>query len=160
MEEGAGVLGREFREPLLDEGDGTGIAGREDGAVGSFGERLEGEAVMGFSRLLPRSGQPRTLDVELQRAPDGDEAAEPAPHLHAVTSDALGPHAEAVRAGAETAGLDRARIVVATTHAELASHLRAYCRSGDLLLLKGSRGAAMEEVLRHLAADSRTETTP
>jgi len=72
----------------------------------------------------------------------------------------LGPHAEAVRAGAETAGLDGARIVVATTHAELASHLRAYCRPGDLLLLKGSRGAAMEEVLRNLAADARTETTP
>ncbi|HSV09009.1 MAG TPA: UDP-N-acetylmuramoyl-tripeptide--D-alanyl-D-alanine ligase [Candidatus Binatus sp.] len=72
----------------------------------------------------------------------------------------LGPHAASVRAGAEAAGLDGGRIVVALTHAELAAQLRAYCRPGDLLLLKGSRGAAMEDVLRHLAGDAQVETTP
>jgi UDP-N-acetylmuramyl pentapeptide synthase len=42
------------------------------------------------------------------------------------------------------------RIVVASSHADLGARLRGACRSGDLLLLKGSRGSAMEEVLRHL----------
>ena len=40
VEEGAGILGGELRELLLDEGDGAGLAGREHGAVGRLGERL------------------------------------------------------------------------------------------------------------------------
>src|SRR5262249_50032867 len=55
----------------------------------------------------------------------------------------LGEHAEEVRRGAETAGLPTERIVVATSHQELAERLLAYCRPGDVVLLKGSRGAAM-----------------
>ncbi|HJQ85479.1 MAG TPA: UDP-N-acetylmuramoyl-tripeptide--D-alanyl-D-alanine ligase [Candidatus Binatia bacterium] len=64
----------------------------------------------------------------------------------------LGEHAPSVRAGAEAAGLPAERIVVVTSHAQLGTALVAYCRAGDLVLLKGSRGAAMEEVLRHLQA--------
>jgi UDP-N-acetylmuramyl pentapeptide synthase len=58
-----------------------------------------------------------------------------------------------VRAGAEAAGMDAERIVIAADHAELAARLRACCRPGDLVLLKGSRGAAMEEVLRRLCGE-------
>jgi len=65
----------------------------------------------------------------------------------------LGAHAGDVRAGAEAGGLPADRITVATSHDELAAALRAFCRSGDLVLLKGSRGAAMEEVLRHLGTE-------
>jgi UDP-N-acetylmuramoyl-tripeptide--D-alanyl-D-alanine ligase len=72
----------------------------------------------------------------------------------------LGAHAADVRAGAETAGLGPERIVEADTHQELAARLRAFLRPGDLLLLKGSRGAAMEEVLRHLAGPAEREPTP
>jgi len=64
----------------------------------------------------------------------------------------LGEHAQQVRAGAEAGGLAPDRIVVATSHVELAQRLVDYCRPGDVVLLKGSRGAAMEEVLRHLQA--------
>jgi UDP-N-acetylmuramoyl-tripeptide--D-alanyl-D-alanine ligase len=62
----------------------------------------------------------------------------------------LGEHAEQVRTGAESGGLPAERIAVATSHEELADRLLAYCRPGDLVLLKGSRGAAMEQVLRRL----------
>ena len=112
----------------------------------------------GGRRRLAALGEMRELGCEAAQAHHELGAAAAAAGLDALFL--LGPHAEAVRAGAETAGLDGARIVVATTHAELASHLRVYCRPGDLLLLKGSRGAAMEEVLRHLAADARTEKAP
>jgi len=64
----------------------------------------------------------------------------------------LGPHADRVRAGAEAAGLAAERITVASDHEELASGLHAVLRTGDVLLLKGSRGAAMEQVLRGLRA--------
>lgn len=64
----------------------------------------------------------------------------------------LGPLAEIVSRGARDAGLPAEAIVVAADHADLAARLRADCRPGDLVLLKGSRGAAMETVLAHLAA--------
>ena len=64
----------------------------------------------------------------------------------------LGPHADRVRAGAEAAGLAAERITVASDHEELAAGLHAVLRTGDVLLLKGSRGAAMEQVLRGLRA--------
>jgi UDP-N-acetylmuramoyl-tripeptide--D-alanyl-D-alanine ligase len=66
----------------------------------------------------------------------------------------LGPHAGEVRAGAEAAGMPAERIVVAGDHAELATRVRADLRPGDLLLVKGSRGAAMEELLRRLGAEA------
>ena len=40
MQEWAGIEGGEFGEHLLDEGEGAGLAGCEDGSVRSFGERL------------------------------------------------------------------------------------------------------------------------
>ena len=62
----------------------------------------------------------------------------------------LGEYAAEVRDAAAAAGMPRERIVVAASHDDLAARLRAWCRPGDLLLLKGSRGAAMEEVLKLL----------
>jgi UDP-N-acetylmuramoyl-tripeptide--D-alanyl-D-alanine ligase len=101
-------------------------------------------------RRIAVLGEMRELGAESTRAHRelGARAAE-------VRVDALfllGEHAADVRAGAEAAGLPAERILVAADHAELGSHLRGMCRAGDLVLLKGSRGAAMEEVLRHLQA--------
>ena len=72
----------------------------------------------------------------------------------------LGAYADAVRAGAEAAGLPLERIVIAASHEELAERLHAFARGGDLLLLKGSRGAAMERVLRHLQTSLGREPRP
>jgi UDP-N-acetylmuramoyl-tripeptide--D-alanyl-D-alanine ligase len=72
----------------------------------------------------------------------------------------LGEHAEDVRAGAASAGLPAERIAVAASHEDLAARLAGYCRAGDLVLLKGSRGAAMEQVLRRLQADAGGERRP
>jgi UDP-N-acetylmuramyl pentapeptide synthase len=63
----------------------------------------------------------------------------------------LGEHARLVRDGAVAAGMAPERIVLAVDHAEAGARLRDACRSGDLVLLKGSRGASLEAVLAHLA---------
>lgn len=65
----------------------------------------------------------------------------------------LGPLADLVRRGAVAAGMDAERVVVSEGHEPLAAMVAAACGPGDLLLLKGSRGAAMETVLRRLASD-------
>jgi UDP-N-acetylmuramoyl-tripeptide--D-alanyl-D-alanine ligase len=65
----------------------------------------------------------------------------------------MGTHATVVRDGAVAAGLPAERITIAPTHDALATALRAILRDGDLLLLKGSRGAALEKVLRQLGPE-------
>jgi UDP-N-acetylmuramoyl-tripeptide--D-alanyl-D-alanine ligase len=106
-------------------------------------------------RRLAALGEMRELGAAAAAAHEalGGEAA--AAGLDALFL--LGPWAERVRAGAEAAGLAAERIVVAADHAELASRVLALCRPGDVLLLKGSRGAAMEEVLRRLVSPGGTE---
>jgi UDP-N-acetylmuramoyl-tripeptide--D-alanyl-D-alanine ligase len=64
----------------------------------------------------------------------------------------LGGHAGDLRAGAIAGGLPAAAVAVATSHAEAAACVRAFARAGDCVLLKGSRGSRMEEVLAHLRA--------
>ncbi len=59
----------------------------------------------------------------------------------------LGRFAGDIRQGALGAGMERTAVRVARTHRELASELRAELRKGDWVLIKGSRGAAMERVL-------------
>ena len=59
----------------------------------------------------------------------------------------LGRFARDTRQGALGAGMDRAVVRVVRTHGKLASELRAVLRKGDWVLIKGSRGSAMEKVL-------------
>jgi UDP-N-acetylmuramoyl-tripeptide--D-alanyl-D-alanine ligase len=91
----------------------------------------------------------------------GDEAAAAHRELGSVVARAgldglflIGTHAPDVRGGAEAAGMPAAQITIAATHEELAGVLRSRLRSGDLLLLKGSRGATMETVLVHLRTEN------
>jgi UDP-N-acetylmuramoyl-tripeptide--D-alanyl-D-alanine ligase len=97
-------------------------------------------------------GEMRELGAESDRAHRELGAVAAAASVDALFL--LGEHAAEVGAGAEAAGMPAERIVVAAGHQELAALLGAYSRPGDLVLLKGSRGAAMEEVLRHLQRDA------
>ena len=102
-------------------------------------------------RRLAVLGEMRELGAEAARAHRELGTAAAAANLD--TLFLLGEHAEEVRAGAEAAGMAPDRIVVAQSHEALAARLQSHCRSGDLVLLKGSRGAAMEEVLRRLETE-------
>lgn len=62
----------------------------------------------------------------------------------------MGTHAAAVRDAAVAAGLAPERVTLFATHDALAQALAATLRAGDLLLVKGSRGAALERVLARL----------
>src|SRR5439155_26220134 len=117
-------------------------------------------------RLAARRGRWGLASLRERRGL-GEEAPRADRELGAAAAgarlDALflrGPHAAEVRAGAEAAGLPAERITIAASHDELAARLAAYCRAGDLVLLKGSRGAAMEEVLRRLTAEAGGERRP
>jgi UDP-N-acetylmuramoyl-tripeptide--D-alanyl-D-alanine ligase len=102
-------------------------------------------------RRLAALGEMRELGAESAHAHRELGAIAAAASIDALFL--LGEHAEDVRAGAEAAGLPADRIAVAESHDDLAARLLAFCRAGDLLLLKGSRGAAMEQVLRRLTAE-------
>ena len=64
----------------------------------------------------------------------------------------LGAQADAVRRGALGAGMPEEKITVGKDHADVAANVRAAARAGDWLLIKGSRGMAMEKILRELNA--------
>ena len=64
----------------------------------------------------------------------------------------LGPAMRLVEQEARLAGLPSDRVVWAADHETLAGRLAGDLRDGDLVLLKGSRGAALEKVLERLEA--------
>jgi UDP-N-acetylmuramoyl-tripeptide--D-alanyl-D-alanine ligase len=102
------------------------------------------------ARRLAVLGEMRELGAETESAHEalGHTAATAALDLLLV----IGPQAALVREGALAAGMSAERIVVAADHTEAGERLRAVCRAGDLVLLKGSRGATLEAVLAHLHA--------
>jgi UDP-N-acetylmuramoyl-tripeptide--D-alanyl-D-alanine ligase len=60
---------------------------------------------------------------------------------------AYGRFAADVAEGAAAAGLDPSRIVVCAVHADAAAAVARVWRAGDSVLVKGSRGSAMEKVV-------------
>ena len=62
----------------------------------------------------------------------------------------LGRQAKDVSDGARSAGMSAMNIIIGKSHGDLAERLREQARSGDWLLLKGSRGMKMERVLDEL----------
>ncbi len=104
------------------------------------------------TRRLAVLGEMRELGAETEAA--HEELGRTAAAVRLDLLLAIGPYATLVRAGALAAGMAAARIVVADDHAVAGERLRAICRAGDLVLLKGSRGAALEAVLAHLAGEA------
>jgi UDP-N-acetylmuramoyl-tripeptide--D-alanyl-D-alanine ligase len=102
------------------------------------------------ARRVAVLGEMRELGAETESAHEalGRTAATAALDLLVV----IGPQAALVRDGALAAGMSAEGIVVAADHTEAGERLRAVCRAGDLVLLKGSRGATLEAVLAHLRA--------
>jgi len=67
---------------------------------------------------------------------------------------AVGAHAESMAAAALEAGLDGSKVETHGTAAEAAARLAETLRAGDTVLVKGSRGARMEEIVERLRGNS------
>jgi UDP-N-acetylmuramoyl-tripeptide--D-alanyl-D-alanine ligase len=65
----------------------------------------------------------------------------------------VGAYAEAVAAGARSAGLDAARVAVAEDKPAMLAAVAAGARSPDIVLVKASRGLALETVAADLLTD-------
>ena len=63
---------------------------------------------------------------------------------------ALGEQASHLLAGAAEAGMGSNRLIQASDHQEIASHVRNLLAAGDWILVKGSRGMRMEQVVENL----------
>ena len=103
--------------------------------------------IKGTGRSFAVLGEMRELgerEVEIHREV-GRVVATRADYL--LTTGRLGSE---LAAGALEEGMSRDHVVVAVAHEELAERLRALLRKGDVVLLKGSRAARMEQVLEKL----------
>jgi UDP-N-acetylmuramoyl-tripeptide--D-alanyl-D-alanine ligase len=118
----------------------------------SMAAALETLGASSATRRLAVLGEMRELGTETEAAHEALGRTAAGTPLDLLV--AIGPHADLVRAGAVEAGMESSRIVVAADHAEAGERLRGICRAGDLVLLKGSRGAALEAVLAHLVAET------
>ncbi len=108
-------------------------------------------------RLLPGGGRRAAVLGDMLEL--GEESARAHRDLGAEAAAALdfivavGRFADETVRGAIESGFDRTRIRSAPTCRDAAEILKGWILPGDLILLKGSRGVALEEVLRLLQSE-------
>jgi UDP-N-acetylmuramoyl-tripeptide--D-alanyl-D-alanine ligase len=115
---------------------------------GSMAAALQTLAASAATRRFAALGEMLELGASAESA--HDEVGRRAAAARVDGLFLMGTHAARVRDAAVAAGLAADRIVIAPTHDAMAEALRATLRTGDLLLVKGSRGAALERVVRQL----------
>jgi UDP-N-acetylmuramoyl-tripeptide--D-alanyl-D-alanine ligase len=118
----------------------------------SMAAALQTLAASTASRRLAVLGEMRELGAHADAACRELGAAAAAVGLEALLL--VGPQAALVADSAVAAGMEPARVTVARDHDDVARRLRTLLRAGDVLLLKGSRGAALEGVLHRLEAQN------
>jgi len=114
----------------------------------SMAAALQTLAASAAERRLAVLGEMRELGEETEAAHEELGRTAAAAGLDGLV--VVGSHADLVRRGAIAAGMPAERITVAADQGEAAERLKVECRAGDLVLLKASRGAALESVLRDL----------
>lgn len=103
------------------------------GNVGGEGRRI---AVLGD--MLELGAQSRQLHYDIGRL---------VPEMNFDVLVAVGPEAEAIRAGAISAGMDPGRALHFADRDGVIAYLEDEVRKGDVLLVKGSRGMKLEQVV-------------
>jgi UDP-N-acetylmuramyl pentapeptide synthase len=90
------------------------------------------------------------LELGAETVPAHREAGSMIAELDANIFLALGEHAGEMLEGALEGGLPEDRATIVASHEEMAHRIRAEMRSGDLILLKGSRRMGLERVIEGL----------
>jgi UDP-N-acetylmuramoyl-tripeptide--D-alanyl-D-alanine ligase len=70
----------------------------------------------------------------------------------------MGKFSSDVRDGALSGGLPSSSIYIGKNHHDLIDFLRGVLKQGDLVLVKGSRGMAMEKVIEGLMQEDNLRT--
>ena len=111
-------------------------------ALAAMRDGARGRVLVVLGDMLELGGEAERIHAE-----SGHEVAALAPALFC----ALGDFAEHLIGGAAAAGLDESACHVASDHLEAARMVAERWRKGDTVLVKGSRGAEMDQVVRALA---------
>jgi UDP-N-acetylmuramoyl-tripeptide--D-alanyl-D-alanine ligase len=98
----------------------------------------EGRVILGIGEMLE-------LGAETEEA--HKEAGRTAAHTGAHRLLAVGPHAALVVASAVEAGMHRDQAEVVRDHSDMVARIMGDLKSGDIVLIKGSRRMALDQVV-------------
>jgi UDP-N-acetylmuramoyl-tripeptide--D-alanyl-D-alanine ligase len=102
----------------------------------------EGRVILGIGEMLELGGE--TEDAH-------KEAGRRAAHVRPRRLLAIGPHASLVVASAVEAGMHRSQAEVVRDHRDMVARIMEDLKPGDIVLIKGSRRMALDQVVEGLA---------
>jgi UDP-N-acetylmuramoyl-tripeptide--D-alanyl-D-alanine ligase len=147
-----GIQAPSMRMEVLTVGDGiTVLNDCYNANPGSMAAALQTLAASAAPRRFAALGEMLELGASAESA--HEEVGRRAADARVDGLFLMGTHAARVRDAAVAAGLPSDRIGIFPTHDAMAEALRAMLRAGDLLLVKGSRGAALERVVQQLGLE-------